>query len=78
METAGVQEKNHAIELGNICEDGIPWVTVYLDGSWSKRSYGHNYNALSGMVSTYLLTIEYVHRDVHVGEKLRAADMQRE
>ncbi|XP_031331888.1 uncharacterized protein LOC116162414 [Photinus pyralis] len=51
MKAAGLKEKENAIANGNLCNDGIPWITVYLDGSWSKRSYGHNYNALSGMVA---------------------------
>lgn len=50
MEVAGVKEKEFTIEVGNVCEDGTPWATVYVDGSWSKRSYGTNFNALSGMV----------------------------
>ncbi|KAJ8909749.1 hypothetical protein NQ315_014018 [Exocentrus adspersus] len=43
-------ERNYALEKSNVCQDGTPWITVYVDGSWSKRSYGTNYNALSGMV----------------------------
>jgi hypothetical protein len=27
----------------------VPYITVTVDGSWSKRSYGHSYNANSGM-----------------------------
>ncbi|KAJ8912576.1 hypothetical protein NQ315_005739, partial [Exocentrus adspersus] len=50
MENAGKRERNHALEKSNVCQDGTPWITVYVDGSWSKRSYGTNYNALSGMV----------------------------
>lgn len=50
MEAAGVEEKEHALEMGHVYEDGTPWITVYIDGSWSKRSYGTNYNALSGMI----------------------------
>lgn len=29
-------------------------ITVIADGTWSKRSYKTNYNALSGAVSIYL------------------------
>lgn len=50
MEAAGVKERNNALEKGQVSADGVPWITVYVDGSWSKRSYGSNYNALSGMV----------------------------
>lgn len=52
MELAGIEEYNIASSNGQIDEDGIPFITVYLDGAWSKRSYGHNYNANSGVVST--------------------------
>ena len=31
-------------------EDGIPLISVVGDGSWSKRSYNHNYNSNSGCV----------------------------
>jgi len=34
--------------------DGVPWITVYVDGGWSKRTYGHGYNAASGVVSSFL------------------------
>lgn len=49
MEAAGIQEKNHAIENKQFCEDGTPWIKVYVDGFWSKRSYGSNFSSLSGM-----------------------------
>lgn len=42
-------EKEIAIESGDVDSDGIPFITVVVDGGWSKRSYGHNYNALSGV-----------------------------
>lgn len=42
-------EIQHAKEQGNITSDGIPFITVVLDGAWSKRSYRVNYNALSGV-----------------------------
>lgn len=51
MTEAGEKEKAHALELGNVDEDGIPWIGVYLDGSWSKRSYGTGYSSLSGMAA---------------------------
>jgi len=49
MENAGQREREIALEKKQLCSDNVPWITVYLDGSWSKRSYGTNYNALSGM-----------------------------
>ncbi|KAK4880779.1 hypothetical protein RN001_008925 [Aquatica leii] len=45
---AGKEEAKIASENGNIDDDGIPYITVYLDGGWSKRSCGHNYDAASG------------------------------
>lgn len=50
MEIAGKEERNIACSRGDVDPDGVPFVTVYLDGGWSKRSYGHNYNAASGVV----------------------------
>ncbi|KAK4882011.1 hypothetical protein RN001_005330 [Aquatica leii] len=49
MEAAGKKEHQIAVEKGCVDSDGIPWISVYLDGGWSKRSYGHNYNAASGV-----------------------------
>ncbi|KAJ8914141.1 hypothetical protein NQ315_016219 [Exocentrus adspersus] len=37
-----------AVEKNQVDETGAVWTTVYLDGGWSHRSYGHNYNAASG------------------------------
>nr|CAH7733841.1 unnamed protein product [Callosobruchus chinensis] len=48
MEKAGQEEKAMAIDNNQVDENGVPWTTVYLDGGWSHRSYGHNYNAASG------------------------------
>lgn len=42
-------EINYAKERGDVTSDGIPFITVILDGAWSKRSYRVNYNALSGV-----------------------------
>ncbi|KAB0802471.1 hypothetical protein PPYR_04657 [Photinus pyralis] len=48
MEENGKEERKRAIKAGQIDTDGTPYTTVYLDGGWSKRSYGHSYNASSG------------------------------
>lgn len=37
--------------------DGTPYITVIADGGWSKRSYGHGYNAASGVVSIFIMWI---------------------
>jgi hypothetical protein len=49
MIEAGKEEYNLAIEAGEVDSDGIPYITVTVDGAWSKRSYKSNYNALSGV-----------------------------
>lgn len=48
MLKAGNEERQLAIESGNIDEDGIPMCTVISDGQWSKRSYKTKFNAFSG------------------------------
>lgn len=48
MEQAAKAEKEYAISIGNVDENGIPMITVELDGCWCKRSYRTNYSALSG------------------------------
>lgn len=51
MKAAGVEEANYALEKGEGDELGRPCITVVADGSWSKRSYRTNYNALSGVAT---------------------------
>lgn len=55
LEIAGKEEANMAIERGDVNKNGVPLITVVADGAWSKRSYKSNYNALSGVVSFYIL-----------------------
>ncbi|XP_041988658.1 uncharacterized protein LOC121740029 [Aricia agestis] len=45
----GELEKALALGKQHIDEDGVPFVTVYVDGGWPKRSYGHDYSSASGM-----------------------------
>ncbi|XP_063229241.1 uncharacterized protein LOC134536049 [Bacillus rossius redtenbacheri] len=49
MKEAGKEEREQAIRNGDIDDDGIPFITVTVDGGWAKRSYGHNYNSSSGV-----------------------------
>lgn len=49
MAEAGKEEKNHAMSIGSMNEKGIPMIPVSGDACWSKRSYGRNYNASSGV-----------------------------
>ncbi|XP_061708689.1 uncharacterized protein LOC133518921 isoform X1 [Cydia pomonella] len=46
----GEQERAIAIQKNNVDENGIPYVSVYVDGGWPKRSYGHDFSSPSGMV----------------------------
>ena len=48
MIEAGKQEREMAVECGNY-HDGVPAITVIVDGGWSKRSHRHSYNAKSGV-----------------------------
>ncbi|XP_050063239.1 uncharacterized protein LOC126552568 [Aphis gossypii] len=48
IKLAGVEEKQLAIEAGDIDEDGTPMCPVIADGQWSKRSYKTKYDAYSG------------------------------
>lgn len=57
MEIAGKEEARIAIEENNVNEDGIPLITIVADGTWSKRFYKSNYNALSGAVCIVLFVI---------------------
>ena len=48
MKAAGKEEKQLAEQRGDYHE-GIPSITVIVDGGWSKRSHKHSYNAKSGV-----------------------------
>ncbi len=48
MIEAGKEERQLAVEKGNYHE-GVPAITVILDGGWSKRTHKHSYNAKSGV-----------------------------
>ena len=48
MAAAGKEEKRLAEERGSY-HDGVPAITVIVDGGWSKWSHKHSYNAKSGV-----------------------------
>ena len=48
MSEAGREKKRRAEERGNYHE-GVPTITVVVDGGWSKHSHKHSYNAKSGV-----------------------------
>ena len=47
-EAAEEETVRHAIELRSLHE-GVPAISVIVDGGWSKRSHKHSYNAKSGI-----------------------------
>lgn len=57
MKRAIEKEKEMAVERGDIDAEGIPLLTVIVDGTWSKRSYKSNYTALSGAVSKFIFLL---------------------
>lgn len=58
MEKAAMEEKRLALEANDVDPDGIPFLTVVVDGCWGKRSYKTNYSSLSGAVSkTYMIDV---------------------
>ena len=48
MLQAGREERQKAIEK-NSFHEGVPAITVIVDGGWSKRAHKHSYNAKSGV-----------------------------
>lgn len=48
MAQAGREERELAVKRGDYHE-GVPAITVVVDGGWSKRSHKHSYNAKSGV-----------------------------
>lgn len=48
MADAGREERRIAVEKGSYHE-GVPAITVIVDGGWSKRAHKHSYNAKSGV-----------------------------
>jgi len=50
MKFAGIEEKQLALEAGDVDIDGVPMCLVVTDGQWSKRSYKTKYDAYSGAV----------------------------
>ena len=47
MKEAAEEEKRNAIEQDSLHE-GVPAISVIVNGGWSKRSHKHSYNAKSG------------------------------
>lgn len=56
MASAAEEEKRMAVGRGDVDCNGIPLLTVVVDGTWGKRSYRTNYSSLSGAVSIISFT----------------------
>lgn len=48
MAKAGIEEAEHAKDIGRVDCEGTPMIDVIADGCWSKRSFRNNYSASSG------------------------------
>ena len=48
MLDAGKEERKYAEGSGKYFQ-GVPAITIIIDGGWSKRSHKHSYNAKSGV-----------------------------
>lgn len=49
MQKAAEEEAALAKKAGDVTKDGIPYITVILDGSWLKRCFGSKYDSLAGL-----------------------------
>lgn len=49
MRKAAEGEKRLAIRAGDVDANSTPFITVIVDGSWLKRSFGTKYDSLSGL-----------------------------
>ncbi|KAK4879661.1 hypothetical protein RN001_007807 [Aquatica leii] len=48
MHANAMEEKKLALEEART-EQGLPYITVIVDGGWTKRSYEHSYSSLAGV-----------------------------
>jgi hypothetical protein len=48
MLEAGQIERQYAID-NNQLDEGVPWISVVVDGGWAKRSHKHSYSSSSGV-----------------------------
>ena len=63
MVEAGREEKRLAEEKGELHE-GVPAITVIVDGGWSKCSHHHSYNAKSGVA---IILERQIGKLLHIG-----------
>lgn len=48
MREAAEEERKLAIKRGDVTKEGIPYITVIIDGSWLKKTYGTHWNSCAG------------------------------
>ncbi|CAL1280831.1 unnamed protein product [Larinioides sclopetarius] len=70
MEAAVSEEKSLAIQRRDVDSEGIPLLTVVVDGSWAKRSYKTNYASLSGVIETLPVTSKQLRQETAKDEEL--------
>lgn len=64
MQEAAAEEKRVAEIKGDTCTNGSANISVMVDETWSKRSYGNSYSALSGAaVIVYAAVIVWLKRE---------------
>ena len=63
---AGQEERRLALERGDFHE-GVPAITVVVDGGWSKRTHKHTYNGQGGVA---IVVGEVTKKILHVGNNL--------
>ena len=63
IDDAGKKEKEIAITKG-LYHEGVPALTVILDGRWSKGSHKHSYNAKSGVAIIIAMETKKI---LHIG-----------
>lgn len=51
IEIAVQEEILDARQVGSVDKNGVPLITLVVDGAWSKISYKSKYNALSGVAA---------------------------
>ncbi|GFS62399.1 hypothetical protein TNIN_434331, partial [Trichonephila inaurata madagascariensis] len=46
MYRADMEEKQLAVQAGEVGPDGFPMLRAVVEGCWAKRSYRNNYSSL--------------------------------
>ena len=67
MRKAAKEEKELALQKNELHE-GVPAITVIVDGGWSSRSHKHSYNALGGVG---IIIGERTKKVLHIGVRVK-------